>query len=242
MEKRVYQLLKLSGLVKSSAEAQVMLDQERVRVNNIPVHSLKYKINTKFQDITVDNKQLQPVELMVYILLNKPKGYSCQAGERTYALDLITADEHVKRTLFAVGRLDMDSEGALLITNDGKLAHKILSQKIPKTYNVLVDGAVTPEEINVLKSGVIITIELDGRLTKYRTKPAQCKIIKSTNNMTLLELTICEGKKRQVRKMCEAIHHKVLSLVRTKIGNLSLGSLKPGEFIYLTHDNIVQKL
>ncbi len=243
MEKRIYQLLKRAGMVKSSTEAQVLLDQGRVKINGVIVHSLKYKVNTKFQQATVDDKPLQPVEQTVYIILNKPKGSTCQAGEKSYVLHLITTDDHLKKTLFVVGRLDWDSEGVLIITNDGKLAHRILSpeKNIPKTYEVLVEGIVTPDEARRLASGVIITLELDGRLTKYRTRPAKCIILR-TDEKSLLEVTVTEGKKRQVRKMCEVLGHKVIRLTRTKIGNLSLESLTPGEFIYVTREEIERKL
>lgn len=245
MEKRIYQLLKLSGRVNSSQEAQVLLDQDRVKVNGVAVHSLKYKVNTKFQIVTLDNQPLQVIEQHVYILIHKARGYSCQPGEkRPYVLDFISCDKNLKKTLFVVGRLDVDTEGALLITNDGKLAHKLLSpkSKVPKTYSVHVKGVVTPESVEKLRKGVVITLEVDHRLTKYRTKPTLVKVIERTDASTWLEITITEGKKRQVRRMCDAIGHAVIELIRTKIGKLDVSSMEPGGFQYLTKKELDEKL
>lgn len=233
MEKRIYQLLKQSGNIASNEEAQALLDAERVKVSGVPVHSLKYKVNLKFQQVTVDDRPIYSIEQNVYILMNKPRGHSCQPHEKyPYVLDLIRVDEHVKKTLFVVGRLDRDTEGALIITNDGKFAHSLLT--VPKTYEVLVGGMVTPEETKRLQQGVVIMLELEKRHTKYRTRPAEVKIVQRTENSTLLEIIISEGKKRQIRKMCEAVGHKVFSLTRIKIGAISLGGLEPGEYRYMT--------
>jgi len=239
MEKRIYQLLKQSGAITSNEEAQALLDAERVKVNGVSVHSLKYKVNTKFQQVTVDNKPIYPVEQSLYILLNKPRGYSCQPHEKkTYVLDLIHIEERLKKTLFLVGRLDHDTEGALLITNDGKLAHHMLTQKIQKTYEALVKGEVLPEEIEKLQRGVVIPVEIERRLSKYRTKPAKVKVLQKKAGTTLLEIIVTEGKKRQIRKMCDAVGHKVLALTRTMIGTIALGGLEQGEYRFLKKSEI----
>jgi len=237
MEKRIYQLLKQSGKIASNEEAQALLDAGRVKVNGVPVHSLKYKVNLKFQQVTVDDKPIYSIEQNVYIIMNKPTGYSCQPHEKyPYVLDLIRVDEHIKKTLFVVGRLDRDTEGALVITNDGKFAHALLN--VPKTYEVLVGGMVIPEAIKKLQQGVVIPLEIGGRSTKYRTRPAKVKVLQRTENSTLLEIIVTEGKKRQIRKMCEAIGHKVLSLTRTMIGTITLGGLEPGGYTFLKEKEV----
>ncbi len=237
MEKRIYQLLKQSGRIASNEEAQAILDAGRVKVNDIPVHSLKYKVNTKFQRVTLDDKPLYSVEQNVYILLNKPRGYSCQPHEKyPYVLDIIKMDEFIRKTLFVVGRLDRDTEGALIITNDGKFAHTLLT--VPKTYEVLVNGVVISEDMKKLQQGVVIPLEIERRLSKYRTQPAVVKVLQKAKDTTLLEITITEGKKRQIRKMCEAVGHHVIALKRTRIGHFEFGGLEQGEYRFLKKKDI----
>ena len=127
----------------------------------------------------------------------------------------------------------------MLITNDGKLTHRVLSQQVPKTYEVLVKGMVDMNDVERLRRGVVITIELGLRQTKYRTKPAEAKVLQRQDNATLLEITITEGKKRQIRKMCEAIGHKVISLTRTKIGKLTIRGLEPGEYRFVKKEEVM---
>jgi len=134
----------------------------------------------------------------------------------------------VKYRVFPVGRLDYDSEGLLLLTNDGDFAHAVLhpSKKISKTYLVKVKGILDEEEIEKLKSGV--------RLRDGMTLPAKVKKIKRTENNSWLEMTIYEGKKRQIRRMLEKTGHDVLKLKRIRVDGLELGKLEPGTFRYLT--------
>ena len=183
------------------------------------------------KDITITVK---PEEEKIYILLNKPIGYITTAHEqfgRDKVLDLIK----INKRIVPVGRLDMYTSGALILTNDGELVNKLTHPKneIDKTYNVTLKGKITEQEIDSLKNGVIIDDD-------YLTKPAKVKILKidEEKNISRVQIVIHEGKNRQIRKMCEAINKKVLALHRSKIGNLDVKDLKPGEWRYLKLNEI----
>ena len=168
----------------------------------------------------------------VYILLNKPIGYvttSKDQFDRDTVLNLVK----VKERIVPCGRLDMYTSGALILTNDGDFVYKITHPKheITKTYTVTLKGIITDEEVQSLKNGV----EIDDNGTPYKTKPAKVKILKTDieKNISRLEITIHEGKNRQVRKMSEAVGRKVLALHRTKIGDISVKDLQLGKWRYL---------
>lgn len=169
----------------------------------------------------------------VYILLNKPIGYVTTVKDqfhRDTVMDLIKTKEKV----VPVGRLDMFTSGALILSNDGDFIYQVTHPKheITKTYNVTVRGSMTEEEIQKLKEGVDIG--------DYITKPAQVKILKiePEKQTSRIEITIHEGKNRQVRKMCEAVGRKVVGLHRSKIGNITVKDLKLGEWRYLTEKEV----
>ncbi|MDF2557119.1 MAG: rRNA pseudouridine synthase [Bacillales bacterium] len=174
----------------------------------------------------------------VYIMMNKPQGY-ISATEDQYlktVLDLL-APEDIAKGLFPAGRLDRDTEGFLLLTNDGQLAHQLLSPKkhVPKTYFARIDGEVTEEDIEKFKNGVILEDD-------YETKPADLVILKS-GVVSEIELTITEGKFHQVKRMFEAVDKKVLFLKRLSMGKLKLDdSLQLGEYRELTDSelNLIQ--
>ena len=166
----------------------------------------------------------------MYILLNKPIGYVTTVSDqfnRDTVLDLVK----VKERIVPVGRLDMYTSGALILTNDGEFVNIVThpSHEIEKTYTVTIIGIVTKEDVKKLETGVIID-------ENYKTKPAKVKILKTDTelNRSRLEIKIHEGKNRQVRKMCEAIGKKVVALHRTKIGNVQVKDLKIGTWRYLT--------
>lgn len=169
-----------------------------------------------------------------YILLNKPIGVVTTANDqfdRQTVLDLIKTDKRI----VPVGRLDMYTSGALILTDDGDFIYKVTHPKheITKTYTVTLIGIVTNDDIEKLKSGV----EIDG---EYITKPAKARILKIDNEKKIsrVEITIHEGKNRQVRKMCEAIGKKVIALHRAKIGNIGVKDLKIGTWRYLTKEEV----
>ena len=164
----------------------------------------------------------------IYIMLNKPRGYvttnSDESGRKCTA-DLVT---DLGERVYPVGRLDRDSEGLLILTNDGELANRLMhpSHEIPKIYNVRVRGAVTDEQMRVLRS----PLEIDG----YKIKPVNIEIIGESEVNTILRFRLYEGRNRQIRKMCEQAGLTVSRLTRVAIGDISIGDLKPGKYKHLT--------
>ena len=164
----------------------------------------------------------------IYVILNKPRGYittsSDELGRKT-VLDLVS---DISERIYPVGRLDRDSEGLLLLTNDGELTNILThpTHKIPKIYHVKFSGKITEEQLSTLRSPLVI----DG----YKIKPVQTDVIRMTDNETVLEFTLFEGRNRQIRKMAEAAGLRIIRLTRIAIGNIKLGNLAPGKYKYLT--------
>lgn len=179
-------------------------------------------------------KVVKPEEQKIYILLNKPIGYVTTVKEQ-FRRDKVTDLIHIKERIVPVGRLDMYTSGALILTNDGDFVYKVTHPKneITKTYTVTLKGQVSEEKINKLRNGVILD---DG----FKTSPAKVKKIMEDkeNNKTRLEIIIHEGKNREVRRMCEAIDKKVLALHRSKIGTISLEGLPIGKWRYLKEEEV----
>lgn len=218
--------------VASRRKCEEFIQQGRVKING-NVAALGEKVNPKIDKVEFDNKEIGKIEEHVYILLNKPIGYVTTAKEqfgRDSVLDLVK----VKQRIVPVGRLDMYTSGALLLSNDGNFIYKVTHPKheVDKTYTVTLKGIVTNEDVQKLKNGV--------EIEDYITKPAQVKILKTDEekNISRLAITIHEGKNRQVRKMCEAIGKKVQALHRTKIGNIEVKELKLGTWRYLKPEEV----
>ena len=225
--------------VASRRKCEEYILQGRVKVNNEVVTELGTKVDTENDFILFDNKLMEIKPNNVYILLNKPIGYVTTVNDqfgRDNVLDLIK----VKERVVPAGRLDMYTSGALLLSNDGDFVYKITHPKheIDKTYTVTLIGIITKIEVEALENGV--------KIEDYITKPAKVRILKTDKekNISRLEITIHEGKNRQVRKMCEAIGKKVKALHRSKIGTLSVKDLKIGQWRFLTSkevDYLLQK-
>ena len=205
MEERLQKFLAEAGIA-SRRKCEEYIEQGRVKVNN-ETAKLGTKVNPDEDVIIFDNKKIDQKEELVYILLNKPIGYVTTAKDqfsRDSVLDLVK----VKQRIVPVGRLDMYTSGALLLSNDGEFVYKITHPKheIDKTYTVTLKGIVTNEEVEQLENGV--------KIEDYITKPAKVKILKtdSEKDISRLQITIHEGKNRQVRKMCEAVGIKVQAL------------------------------
>ena len=198
-------------------------------MNGKIVTELGTKINPEIDEIFYNGKKVQnQKEDFVYILLNKPIGVVTTAKDqfdRQTVLDLVKVPERI----VPVGRLDMYTSGALILTNDGDFVYQWTHPKheITKTYNATVKGIVTKQEIEMLEKGV--------NIEDYVTSPAKVKILKidKEKSVSRIEITIHEGRNRQVRKMCEAIDKKVLALHRSKIGNITVKDLKLGTWRYL---------
>ncbi|HHT48359.1 MAG TPA: rRNA pseudouridine synthase [Firmicutes bacterium] len=214
-------------------EVKTLLRQRRVVLNGQRVTAGELKIDPERDQVKVDDRNVKYQEFY-YLMLNKPAGYLSATKDRfaPTVLDLIPADLRV-RDLSPVGRLDKDTEGLLLLTNDGPLAHRLLApnSRVPKTYFLRVDGKVTPAEQAVLAAGVLLD---DG----YRTLPAEVHILTSGEVSELL-LTIYEGKFHQVKRMLHAVGKEVIYLQRRSMGNLTLDpGLASGECRPLTEEEI----
>ena len=232
-EERLQKYLASAGIA-SRRKCEELILQGKIEVNGIVVTELGTKVNSK-DIIKYNGKMVKPEEEKIYILLNKPIGYVTTAHEqfgRDKVIDLIK----INKRIVPVGRLDMYTSGALILTNDGELVNKLTHPKneIDKTYNATLKGIITEQELEKLRTGVIIDND-------YLTKPAKVKILKidEDKNISRIQITIHEGKNRQIRKMCEAINKKVIALHRSKIGKLDVKDLKPGEWKYLKLNEIL---
>ncbi len=232
MEERLQKILARAGIASRRA-AEELIRQGRVRVDGQVVTELGCKADPGRQEITCDNKPVRLEEEKVYLLLNKPLGYVTTLSDpqgRPIVSDLLKA---IEVRVFPVGRLDIDTEGALILTNDGELAHQLLhpSFEITRTYEATVKGAPATEALHRLEEGIL----LEGR----RTWPAKLRVLGARGPNTTIEITIHEGRKRQVRKMFAAIGHPVVYLKRTAYGSLRLGGLKPGKYRLLPRRELV---
>ena len=220
--------------IASRRKAEEYIQEGKVQVNGKVVTELGVKINPEKDIVYFNNKKVAKQNENIYILLNKPIGYVTTTKEqfnRETVLDLIKG---INKRIVPVGRLDMYTSGALILTNDGDFTYKVThpSHEITKTYVATLRGIVTYEEMEKLKSGV--------EIEDYLTRPAKVKILKTDTekNISRIEITIHEGKNRQVRKMCEAIGKKVIALHRSKIGNIGVKDLRIGEFRYLSKKEV----
>ena len=234
-EERLQKFLANAGIA-SRRKCEELILEGKISVNGNIVTELGTKIIPNVDKIEYCGKQVKLPNKFVYILLNKPIGYITTLKDqfnRDSVLDLVK----VKERVVPVGRLDMYTSGALILTNDGEFVYKVTHPKheITKTYTVTLSDIVTKEAVQKLRDGV--EIEENGT---YKTKPAKVKILKTDEekNISRLEITIHEGKNRQVRKMCEAIGYKVIALHRSKIGNINVKNLKLGTWRYLKQEEV----
>jgi 23S rRNA pseudouridine2605 synthase len=231
MEKRLQKILAEMG-VASRRQAEELIEEGRVTVNG-KAAKLGQKADPLRDHIKLDGKLLtRPSEGKVYFALNKPVNVLTSLGEKDERPKVKDYLKGVKERVYPVGRLDFDSEGLLLITNDGDLAYAILhpSKKIQKTYSVKVKGVLDEKAIERLRKG----IKIEGG----RTAPAEVKPVKILKQNSWLEMTIHEGRKRQIRRMLQAVGHPVIRLIRTRIDGVTLGTLKPGELRRLSNEEV----
>ncbi|MBQ9519480.1 MAG: rRNA pseudouridine synthase [Firmicutes bacterium] len=215
--------------VASRRKAEEIILSGRVSVNGEVITQLGTKVE-EGDTVCLDGKEVRPTEKLVYIMLHKPDGYVTTAKEqfgRPAVLDLVDCGYRI----YPVGRLDYDTSGLLLLTNDGDLTYKLTHPKhnVEKTYIAQVEGTPTEEEMKRFREGL--------EIEDYVTAPAKIKVLKKAT-LTTLKIVIHEGKNRQVRKMCDAIGHKVRRLKRVATGRLSLGDLEMGKYRHLTEDEI----
>ena len=234
MEERLQKYLANCG-VASRRKCEEYILQGKVKVNGETVTELGTKINTEKDIIEFENKPVKENKKHIYILLNKPIGYVTTSDDqfgRDTVLDLVK----VRERIVPVGRLDMYTSGALILTNDGDFVYKVTHPKheINKTYTVTIKGIIQDNEVEQLRNGV--------EIEDYTTKPAKVKILKTDveKDISRLEITIHEGKNRQVRRMCEAVGRKVLALHRSKIGSIGVKDIELGKWRYLSAKEVEQ--
>jgi len=217
----------------SRTQAEAIVAERRVTVNGASAHNAAQRVDMARDVIAVDGSAVPKKKQFVYMILNKPTGYITtrvdEKGRKTI-YDLIPANEQF---VFPVGRLDMDTSGALIVTNDSQLGERLTNpaSMCPKRYSVRAEGRVTAEEISTLERGVTIN---DG----YTTLPAAIGNVVHLGNETECTITITEGKNRQIRKMFAGIGHPVVALHRESIGGVSLKGAGVGTWRALTDDEI----
>lgn len=234
MEKIRLQKFMANCGIASRRKCEEYIENGRVTINGVKA-SLGDKVDPDKDNVELDGEKIENKKTeYTYILLNKPIGYVTTAKDqfdRETVLDLIKT----KTRIVPVGRLDMYTSGALILTDDGDFIYKVTHPKheIEKTYNVTVAGKITENEVENLRNGV----QIDGN---YTTKPAKVRILKidEEKKISRIEITIHEGKNRQVRKMCEAIGKRVLALHRSRIGPIDVKDLKLGTWRYLKKSEI----
>lgn len=209
--------------IASRRKAEELIEQGKVRVNG-RIATLGDKVDPKRDKVTVRGKTIVPVTQKVYIMLHKPRGYVTTLSDEFDRKNVSDLVKDVGIKVFPVGRLDRDSEGLLIMTNDGELANIIThpSSHVNKTYRVTVGGAVDDDQIQRLCDGVVI----DGK----KTLPCDVFVIERRADRTVLSFVIQEGRNRQIRKMCEAVGLEVIRLKRTEIAGVKLGMLGLGKW------------
>lgn len=220
--------------VASRRAAETLIAEGKVRVNGQIVRELGTKIEIGADEVAVHNKPIKATQKKYYIMLNKPSGYVSTAKdqfERPTVVDLI--GEEISSRIFPVGRLDYETEGLLLLTNDGDFTYRVTHPKfhMDKTYIATLKGGITVRGLQQLRKGVVIDED-------FKTAPAEVEIMDAVNGQTVVKITIHEGRNRQVRKMFEAVGSKVTHLQRIQIGKIELGTLPLGRWRYLTSHEV----
>ncbi|WP_457639831.1 pseudouridine synthase [Persephonella sp.] len=226
MEVRLNRFIASSGCC-SRRKADQLIAEGKVKVNGQVVREHGTKVNPDRDRVEVNGRLIKPAEKKVYIKMYKPAGYLTQLGRDRFGrktLEELFEEVGIKSPVFPVGRLDYNSEGLLVLTNDGEFANAVMhpKRKVPKTYVVEVKGRVNLDTFNSMKKG--------RRLEDTFLKPDSIKIIKKKKNSTVLEITIHSGQKRVIRRFTASFGHPVLRLVRTAVGKIKLNGLKPKQW------------
>lgn len=230
MQERLQKYMARCGVASRRSSEEIILEG-RVKVNNNVITELGYKIDCDTDEVKVDDRIIKPEENKVYIMLNKPEGYVTTVKDeksRSTILDLVDVEERI----YPIGRLDYDSSGLLLLTNDGEIYNKIIHPRksVDKVYMVKVKGIFTSEEMKVFRNGV----DIGGYITSH----SQIDIIEKYKEHCLVRVVIHEGKNRQIRRMCQALGHEVIALKRVAIGTLELGDLPKGKWRHLKKEEV----
>lgn len=228
---RLNKYMALCG-VSSRRKSDELIKDKKVKVNGKIVEELGLDIDIDKDLVEVEGKKISIENKKIYIMLHKPEGYVTTVKDqfdRKSVLDLVKT---ISERIYPIGRLDYETSGLLLLTNDGDLTYKLTHPKheIVKTYVGRLRGIPSRNEIIRFETGL--------KIEDYTTAPAKFKILKIEEKTSLCEMKIHEGKNRQIRKMCDAIDHPVFSLKRISMGDIKLGDLKKGEWRHLTKDEI----
>ena len=217
--------------VASRRKSEELIAEGKVRVNGKPA-SVGDKIDPKHDTVTVSGKKIVAQKKRLYLMLNKPRGFITTMEDEMDRKCVAQLIKDVPERVYPVGRLDRESEGMLLMTNDGAFANAMThpSKHVAKTYRVTVRPGVTQEQLTAITQGIII----DDR----KTAPAEVRVITREENRGVLEVIFYEGRNRQIRKMCDALGLEVARLRRTAIGSVKLGMLKQGDWRELTEDEV----
>lgn len=231
MEIRLQKFLADAGIASRRKSEELIL-AGNVKVNGVVCKELGTKINPETDEVLFQDKAISSNTKLVYLMLHKPEGYVTTVKDqfaRPAVLDLVKG---VGERIFPVGRLDYDTSGLLILTNDGDLTYRLThpSNEVPKTYEAKLFGIPDDNDCIKFRHGVFI----DG----IQAKPAQLSIIEKGEKYSTVRIVITEGKNRQVRKMCDSIKHPVAQLKRVATGDLSLGTLKRGEYRHLTDKEV----
>ncbi len=218
--------------VASRRRCEEMIAAGMVKVNEKVVTKLGTKVDPRRDKIKVGDETIYLSPRKYYILMYKPRGYVTTLSDEKGRKKVTDLLKNITGRIYPVGRLDYNSEGLLLLTNDGNLTYALTHPKyrVPKTYMVRVAGVPNPEKLKQMGAGLVLE---DGK-----TAPAEVRLVGRRQEKALLELTIYEGRNRQVRRMCEHIGHPVLRLQRTKFANLNIEGLRPGHYRHLTGEEV----
>lgn len=232
MEERLQKYMASCGIT-SRRKCEELILLGKVKVNGNVIEELGFKVNPLKDIVEYDGRVITKEEKKVYIMLNKPEDVITSVKDekdRKTVIDIVKVNERI----FPIGRLDYDSSGLILLTNDGELYNKIIHPRVEldKKYVAVVKGEVSLDDKEKFESG----IDIGG----YITAPAKLKMLEYSHRKDLSTIEVCihEGKNRQIRKMCSAINHEVISLKRVSIGNIRLGQLKKCEYRYLNDEEM----
>jgi len=228
---RLNKIIARAGIA-SRRRADELISSGRVSVNGRTVTQRGSRAVWGVDAISIDDQRLPDPPQKVYVLLNKPFGYVCTLHDpqgRPIVRDLLG---DLKERLYPVGRLDFDTRGMLILTNDGELAFRLMHPRfqVPRTYKVLVEGTIASQSLKQLRTGIMLD---DGP-----TLPARVRMLERKQGRSLVRITVSEGRSREIRRMFEAVGHKTIQLIRTGYGSLSLGTLKAGRYRHLTEEEV----
>ena len=217
--------------IASRRKSEEIIKQGEIKVNDIVISEMGHIVDPEKDIVTYKGKRITLENKSVYVLLNKPIGYITTVSEqfnRKKVTDLVD----LKERLFPVGRLDYNTSGLLILTNDGELTYRLThpKHKVEKKYVAKIKGHPSRETINKFENGL--------KIEDYVTAPAKFKLLKKESNTSIVEIIITEGRNRQIRKMCDEIGHPVIDLERKAIGKITIGNLPLGKWRYLTSEEV----